>query len=165
MEKTLVLIKPDAVQRGIVGEIITRFEKKGLKLVGMKMLQLGDALLNEHYSHLTSKPFYKGIADFMKTTPILACCWEGLDSVNTVRNLTGITKSREAELGTIRGDMAMSIQANVVHTSDSLETASVEVPRFFKNNEIFVYDLVLTPYIYSTDERKTKVSNNGTNGD
>lgn len=154
MEKTLVLIKPDAVQRGLIGEIVSRFEKKGLKLVGMKMIQLNDEVLADHYSHIATKPFFKGIAEFMKSTPIVACCWEGLDCVNTVRNLTGVTKAREAAVGTIRGDMAMSIQANVVHTSDSLEAAAVEVKRFFKDEEIFSYDLVLAPFVYSSDERK-----------
>jgi nucleoside-diphosphate kinase len=154
MEKTLVLIKPDAVQRGLIGEIVSRFEKKGLKLVGMKMIQLNDEILADHYSHIATKPFFKGIAEFMKSTPIIACCWEGLDCVNTVRNLTGVTKAREAAVGTIRGDMAMSIQANVAHTSDSLEAAEIEVNRFFKPEEIFSYEMALAPFIYSADERK-----------
>jgi nucleoside-diphosphate kinase len=152
MERTLILIKPDAIQRGLIGKIITRFEEKGLKPVGIKFLKLGDALLSEHYSHLADKPFFPGIRRFMQLTPVIAICLEGLDCVETVRSLCGITKSREAAPGTIRGDWAMSIQANLVHASDSIETASKEVPRFFDKSELFDYESALTPMIYSEDE-------------
>jgi nucleoside-diphosphate kinase len=152
MERTLILIKPDAIQRGLIGRIITRFEQKGLKLVGVKFLKLSDALLNEHYSHLADKPFFGGIRRFMQLTPVIAICLEGLDCVETVRGLCGITKSREAAPGTIRGDWAMSIQANLVHASDSVETAEKEVPRFFETTELFEYSSSLTSTIYSEDE-------------
>lgn len=152
MEKTLILIKPDAIQRGIAGKVLNRFESKGLKIVGIKMLKLDDKILMDHYSHIATKSFFKGISDFMKTTPVIACVIEGLDCVETVRRLCGITKAREAETGTIRGDFAMSIQTNIIHASDSIETAGEEVNRFFQLNEIFDYDLVLAPFIYSTDE-------------
>jgi nucleoside-diphosphate kinase len=152
MERTLILIKPDAIQRGLIGRIITRFEEKGLKLVGVKFLKLSDALLNEHYSHLADKPFFGGIRRFMQLTPVIAICLEGLDCVETVRGLCGITKSREAAPGTIRGDWAMSIQANLVHASDSVETAEKEVPRFFESTELFEYSSSLTSTIYSEDE-------------
>ncbi len=152
MERTLILIKPDAIQRGLIGRIITRFEEKGLKPVGLKFLALDDAILNEHYSHLADKPFFPGIRRFMQLTPVIAICLEGLDCVDTVRNLCGITKSREAAPGTIRGDWAMSIQANLVHASDSIETAVKEVPRFFNSSELFDYQSSLTPTIYSEDE-------------
>lgn len=152
MERTLILIKPDAIQRGLVGKIITRFEEKGLKPVGLKFLKLTDALLNEHYSHLADKPFFGGIRRFMQLTPVIAICIEGLDCVETVRNLCGITKSREAAPGTIRGDWAMSIQANLVHASDSIETAEKEVARFFDPSELFEYQSALTSTIYSEDE-------------
>jgi len=152
MERTLILIKPDAIQRGLIGRIITRFEEKGLKLVGVKFLKLSDALLNEHYSHLADKPFFGGIRRFMQLTPVIAICLEGLDCVETVRGLCGITKSREAAPGTIRGDWAMSIQANLVHASDSVETAEKEVPRFFETTELFEYPSSLTSTIYSEDE-------------
>jgi nucleoside-diphosphate kinase len=152
MERTLILIKPDAIQRGLIGSIITRFEEKGLKLVGIKFLKLTDALLNEHYSHLADKPFFGGIRRFMQLTPVIAICLEGLDCVDTVRSLCGITKSREAAPGTIRGDWAMSIQANLVHASDSIETAAKEVPRFFDDSELFEYQSALTAAIYSEDE-------------
>lgn len=153
MERTLVLIKPDAVQRDLIGEVIQIFERKGLKLVGMKMMTLSDELLNEHYSHLVGRDFFGEIKTFMRSTPVVACCWEGVDVVNTVRQLCGITKAREAAPGTIRGDYAMSVQANLVHASDSLETAQVEVPRFFKSEELFDYEDTLQPFVYSSHER------------
>jgi nucleoside-diphosphate kinase len=152
MERTLILIKPDAIGRGLVGKIVTRFEEKGLKLVGIKFLRLTDALLNEHYSHLADKPFFGGTKRFMQTTPVIAICIEGLECVETVRRLCGVTKAREAAPGTIRGDWAMSVQANLVHASDSIETANKEVGRFFSNDELFEYESPLTSAVYSEDE-------------
>ena len=152
MERTLILIKPDAIQRGLVGKIITRFEEKGLTLVGIKFLRLTDSLLNEHYSHLADKPFFAGTKRFMQTTPVIAICLEGLDSVETVRRLCGITKAREAAPGTIRGDWAMSVQANLVHASDSIETANKEIARFFGKAELFEYESAIISAIYSEDE-------------
>lgn len=153
MERTLVLIKPDAIQRDLIGDIIRQFERKGLKLVGIKMMSLSNDLLEEHYSHLRGRDFFNEIVTFMRSTPIIACCWEGVDCINTVRLLCGITKAREAEPGTIRGELAMSVQANLVHASDSLETAVVEIERFFKSEELFDYQDVLQPFIYSSRER------------
>jgi nucleoside-diphosphate kinase len=152
MERTLVLIKPDAVQRGLAGRIISRFEEKGLKIVGIKFLKLSDRILTEHYAHLADKPFFGGTVAFMRQTPVIAICLEGLDCVETVRRLCGITKAREAAPGTIRGDLAMSVQANLVHASDSLETAQKEVARFFEDSELFEYESRLTAAIYSEDE-------------
>src|SRR5579859_850884 len=153
MERTLVLIKPDAMQRDLVGELIQRFERKGLKLVGIKMMALPDELLDEHYSHLVGRDFFAEIKTFMRSTPIIACCWEGVDCVNTVRLMCGITKAREAAPGTIRGDLAMSVQANLVHASDSLETATVEIERFFNADELFEYEDALNPFIYNSREK------------
>jgi nucleoside-diphosphate kinase len=152
VERTLVLIKPDAIQRGLIGRIITRFEEKGLKLAGIKFIKLGEELLNDHYRHLLDKPFFPGTKAFMQSTPVVAICWEGLDSVETVRRLCGITKSREAAPGTIRGDLAMSVQANLVHASDSLETAREEVARFFADSELYEYSSLATRLVYSDDE-------------
>ncbi|MGA9773846.1 MAG: nucleoside-diphosphate kinase [Blastocatellia bacterium] len=152
MERTLILIKPDAIQRGLIGRILTRFEEKGLKIAGIKFLNLTDELLNEHYSHLADKPFFGGTKRFMQQTPVVALCLEGLDAVETVRTLCGVTKARAAQPGTIRGDFGMSIQANLVHASDSLETAGNEVARFFTDSELFDYDSALTRSIYSEDE-------------
>ncbi|MEK7146173.1 MAG: nucleoside-diphosphate kinase, partial [Patescibacteria group bacterium] len=114
MERTLVLLKPDAIQRGLVGEITSRFEKKGLKMIGVKMMSLDEAVLREHYAHIADKPFFPGVEKFMKSSPVLAMCWEGLEAVNAVRLITGITKAREADAGTIRGDFAMSVSCNVI---------------------------------------------------
>jgi nucleoside-diphosphate kinase len=152
MERTLILIKPDAIQRGLIGRVITRFEEKGLKIAGIKFLNLTDELLNEHYSHLADKPFFGGTKRFMQQTPVVALCLEGLDAVETVRTLCGVTKARAAQPGTIRGDFGMSIQANLVHASDSLETAGKEVAQFFSDSELFEYDSALTRSIYSEDE-------------
>ena len=152
-EKTLVLIKPDAIQRGLVGEIMTRFEKKGLKLVGLKMMTLDEMVLREHYAHIADKPFFPGVAKFMQSTPVVAMCWEGLDVVGTVRKITGITKAREAEAGSIRGDFAMSVSCNVIHASDSVETAEKEVKRFFKEDELHGYDKSEYMHVYGEDER------------
>ena len=104
MERTVVLIKPDGVQRGFIGEIIHRFERKGLQLVGLKMMTLTDEILHEHYAHHTDKPFFPGLKDFMKSTPVIAMVWEGTQAVAVVRALVGPTKGFEAAPGTIRGD-------------------------------------------------------------
>lgn len=154
MQKTLILIKPDAIQRGLVGDITARFERKGLKLIGMKMMTLSEALLREHYSHLANKPFFPGITSFMSSSPVIVQCWEGLEAVAAVRILCGITKARAADAGSIRGDLAMSMQCNVVHASDSPENAEQEVRRFFKENELFEYDKMEFMHVYSEDERK-----------
>jgi nucleoside-diphosphate kinase len=152
-EKTLVLVKPDAIQRGLIGEIVGRFEKKGLKLIGIKMMALDEAVLREHYAHIADKPFFGGLAKFMSSTPVIALCWEGLEVVQAVRLLCGITKARAAEAGSIRGDLAMSVACNVVHASDSVETAIKEVPRFFKMDELHDYAKSEFEHVYSEDER------------
>jgi nucleoside-diphosphate kinase len=154
VERTLVLIKPDAVQRGLCGRIISRFEEKGLKIVAIKFIRLSDGLLNEHYSHLADKPFFPGTKAFMQSTPVIAICLEGLDCVETVRKLCGVTKSRDATPGTIRGDLGMSVQANLVHASDSVETAKQEIARFFHADELLEYDSLQTTSVYSQDEIK-----------
>lgn len=153
MERTLVLIKPDAVQRGLIGEITRRFELKGLKLVGMKMMRLDDPLLDDHYSHLLDKPFFSDLKAFMKSSPVIAQCWEGLEAVSAVRTIAGITKAREASGGTIRGDFAMSVSNNVIHCSDSLENAKAEVKRFFdEEKDIYDYDKSEWTHVYALDE-------------
>jgi nucleoside-diphosphate kinase len=154
MERTLVLLKPDALQRGLLGEIISRFERKGLKMVGMKMMRLDDELLDVHYAHLGHLPFFGEIKAFMMLTPVIAICWEGVNCVEVVRRMCGVTKSWEAEPGTIRGDLGMSIQANLVHASDSLETAQAEVRRFFRDDELFEWEWIQTPYLYTKKERE-----------
>jgi len=154
MEKTLVLIKPDAVQRGLVGNIISRFETKGLKLVAMKMMALGDAILEEHYSHIADKPFFPPMRAFMKSSPVVAMVWEGVEAVEVVRNLAGTTNARKADVGTIRGDLSMSIQYNVVHASDSIDAARTEIARFFDSEkELFDYDKAEYLHLYTDDEK------------
>ena len=152
MEQTLVILKPSALQRALVGEVIKRFEQKGLRLAGIKMIQLSDQILNEHYAHLADRPFFKRIKDSMMITPVIVTCWEGKDSVRVVRTMTGSTNSRDAVPGTIRGDLSMSLQENIVHTSDSVENAREELTRFFSDDEIFDYEYLLTPYLYANDE-------------
>lgn len=152
MERTLVLIKPDGIQRGLVGEVVKRFEQKGLKLIGVKMMSLDEAVLREHYAHIASKPFYPGVEKFMKSTPVVAMVWEGVEAVEAVRLLAGITKARAAAPGTIRGDLAMSVACNVIHASDSRETAANEVKRFFKSDELFSYDKTEYLHVYLDDE-------------
>ena len=152
LEKTLVILKPSAVQRGLIGEIVRRFERKGLLLIGMKMIWLDDKILSEHYAHLKDKPFFQRVKDSMKVCPVIVCCWKGKDAVQVVRTLTGVTNSREASPGTIRGDFSMSMQENIIHTSDSLETATVELQRFFNENELFDYNVSLISNLYANDE-------------
>ena len=152
MEKTLVLIKPDWIQRGLVWNVISRLEKKGLKLVGCKMMKLSSVLLKDHYIHISDKPFFPWISDFMQSSPVIAMAFEGLEAVATVRMICWITKAREADIWTIRGDLAMSIQCNVVHASEDSHIAKEEVKRFFNSAELFDYDKAEYLHVYSTDE-------------
>ncbi|MHB8860406.1 MAG: nucleoside-diphosphate kinase [Minisyncoccota bacterium] len=138
-EKTLIIFKPDAVHRGIMGEVINRFERKGLKIVGMKMLQLEDAMLEAHYAHIKDKPFFAGIKNFMKTSPVVVMVLSGIGAVDAVRIIVGPTKGYEAAAGTIRGDFSLSTQSNLVHASDGVEAAVAEIARFFKEEELFDY--------------------------
>lgn len=152
MEKTLVIIKPSALQRGLSGEIISRFEKKGLKLTALKMYRFTKEKCAEHYSHLVNKPFYPIIEASMMAAPVILCCWEGIDAVEVVRGMTGATSGRKALPGTIRGDMCMSHQENIIHASDSIENALVELDRFFDAEDYFEYDSPLLNYLYASDE-------------
>jgi len=139
MEQTLIIVKPGAVQRGLIGEILSRFERKGLFLRGLKMMQLNDAILEEHYVHLKDKPFFKSLKSGMQSSPVIVGCLEGKDAVRVVRMLCGVTNGREAQPGTIRGDFSMSVEYNVIHASDSIENAEQEIRRFFKQEELFIY--------------------------
>jgi nucleoside-diphosphate kinase len=152
IQKTLVILKPSCLMRGLVGEVTRRFEQKGLRLAGMKMCQLTDAQLNEHYAHLAEKPFFQRIKDSMMITPVIVCCYEGVDAVEVVRAMTGATNGRKAAPGTIRGDFSMSFQENIVHTSDSPENAAIELARFFQPDEIFDYSLAAHNFTYASDE-------------
>jgi nucleoside-diphosphate kinase len=153
MEKTLVIIKPDALNRALVGQILSRFEQKGLKIVAMKMKTLQDSELEEHYSHLKEKPFFQDLVAFMKHAPSILMVIEGNRAVDVVRFLTGTTYGVEATPGTIRGDFSLSRSNTIIHASDSLESAEVEIARFFDKSEILKYDKVDLTEVYATDER------------
>lgn len=152
MERTFVILKPCTLQRGLVGEVISRFEKKGLKLVAMKMYRFTKEKCAQHYAHLVSKPFYPIIESSMMAAPVILCCWEGIDAVSVVREMTGATNGRNAAPGTVRGDFCMSHQENIVHASDSQETAKAELERFFTVDDYFEYDSPLFDYLYAKDE-------------
>jgi nucleoside-diphosphate kinase len=148
-EKTLVLVKPDGIQRGLIGNIINRFEDKGLKMIGLKMMNLDDVMLEAHYAHLADKPFFGEIKDFMKSSPIVAMAWEGGEgTVAAVRILVGPTKGHEAPAGTIRGDFGLSGSNNIVHASDSVENGIEEVGRFFSKEEVFSYEKTQDFHVY-----------------
>jgi len=151
-EKTLVIIKPGGVQREIVGEVISRFERKGLRLAALKMMQLTDNILGVHYAHLADKPFFSGIKKAMTACPVIVLVLEGSEAVAVVRSMAGVTNGRSAAAGTIRGDFSISNQENVIHASDSAENAKIEIERFFKNEEIFDYQKINQHFINSTDE-------------
>lgn len=152
-ERTLVLLKPCTIKRNLIGEIISIFEKKGLRVVGLKMMQLTDEVLSEHYSHLAEKPFFQRVKDSMMATPVVAMCLEGVSAIEVVRVITGPTNGRtNCVPGTIRGMYCMSYQENIVHASDSPETAAVELKRFFKDEEIFDFPRELFEVFYANDE-------------
>lgn len=153
MEKTVVLVKPDGLQRGLIGEIVSRFERKGLKLVGLKMTRLTDEILDHWYAHHKDKPFFQGLKDFMKSDPIVAMVWEGLDSINAVRLMCGVTKGSQAEPGSIRGDFGLSQQFNLIHASDSKEAGQKELHLVFSKDEIFEYEKGEESFLYSEEER------------
>jgi nucleoside-diphosphate kinase len=137
MEKSLVLIKPDAIQRNLGGTIISRLEKKGLKLVAVKMLHMDKALARRHYAVHAGKPFFKDVVDYISSGPIIACVFEGENAVEVIRKAMGPTEPARAEPGTIRGDFGLTIERNAVHGSDSAQNAEGEIKLFFSEEEIF----------------------------
>jgi len=153
MQRTVVLVKPDGLQRGLIGEIVARFERKGLKLVGLKMMRLNDELLDTWYAHHKEKSFFKDLKSFMTWTPIIAMVWEGQEAISVVRKLVGVTKGYEAEAGSIRGDFAMSGSQNLIHASDEATNAEKEIGLIFTPEEIFQYETAEACLIYSDFER------------
>jgi nucleoside-diphosphate kinase len=151
-ERTLVLIKPDALMRHLLGEIIHRFERKGLKIIGLKMLTMDDSLLKEHYGKYQDKPFFAGLTKHMKKSPIVAMVVSGVRAVSATRFIVGATKGYEADAGTIRGDFSLSIQSNLVHASDPEENPEEEVRRFFKDKELFDYQRIDFDLLYGDEE-------------
>lgn len=154
MERSLIIFKPDALQRGLLGEIINRFERKGLKIVGLKMSTISDMKVEEHYEHHVEKPFFPGLKSFMQSAPVVMMVLEGVEAVDAIRILAGETKGRAADAGTIRGDFAMSMQANIIHASDSVENGKIEVERFFDADEIHEWDDHSASWVYAEDELK-----------
>lgn len=152
MEKTLVIVKPCGIRRGLIGEVIQRFERRGLQVCGMKMVQLTDEVLLEHYSHLVQRSYYQRIVDSMKLTPVIIICLTGVEAVHIAHVMAGATNGREAAPGTIRGDYSVSVQENIVHTSDTIENAKLEIDRFFKPEEIFEFEKFVKSVFYSVDE-------------
>lgn len=152
MEKTLVILKPDCLKRWLTWEVISRLEKKWLKLVASKMVKLNENILKEHYSHIADKPFFPGIVKFMICGPVILQVWEWKDVVEVLRLMSWVTNSRQAQSWTIRWDFAMSIWNNIIHASESLEASSEEINRFFDKDEIYSYSRADENIIYSEDE-------------
>lgn len=155
MERTVVLVKPDGVQRGLIGEIINRFERKGLKLSALKMMNMTDEIIDEWYAHHKERPFFPSLKSFMTSYPIVAMVWEGIEAASVVRKMIGITQARQAEPGTIRGDYAISTQMNLIHASESVEAANKELNILFSENDLFTWERTDTPHLYGEDERKS----------
>ena len=147
MERTLVLVKPDGVQRGLIGAITGRLEARGLKIVGMRMLQIDAALAARHYGDHVDKPFYQGLVDFITAGPVVALALEGRNAVEVVRQTMGVTDSAKAAPGTIRGDYGIDIGRNLIHGSDSPETAATELSLFFGETELLSYQRALDNWI------------------
>ncbi|MDE7402413.1 MAG: nucleoside-diphosphate kinase [Muribaculaceae bacterium] len=152
MEKTLVLLKPSCVERHLIGEVISRIEKRGIIISGMKMMQLDENILREHYSHLVDKPFFPDLAASMMASPVVAMVLKGVDVVSVFREMVGVTNGRKAAPGTIRGDLSMSGSLNIIHASDSPENAEIEINRFFKPAEVFDYTPQDLKFIYGEGE-------------
>lgn len=152
MERTLILLKPDCVQRRLMGRIIGRFEEKGLNIIAMKMLRVTPELSKQHYAEHVHKPFYPGLEAFITAAPILALVVEGLEAIRVVREMLGATSGLKAAAGTIRGDYSSSRQMNLAHASDGPEAAAREIKLYFQPNEIHAYEPTLTPFLKAEDE-------------
>jgi nucleoside-diphosphate kinase len=147
MEQTLVLVKPDGVQRGLAGQVILRLEQRGLKLVAMKLMQVDEALARQHYGEHVGRPFFPGLVDFITSGPVVAMVWEAENAVSLVRQTMGATDPVNSAPGTIRGDFGVNIGRNIVHGSDGLESAKREISLFFRPEEILSYNRSADPWI------------------
>ncbi|TWT94351.1 nucleoside-diphosphate kinase [Neorhodopirellula pilleata] len=152
MQRSLILLKPDCVQRRLIGEILSRFEAKGLQIVGLKMIQVTPELSRQHYAEHVEKPFYQSLEDFITSAPVVAVALEGLEAITVVRDMLGATNGLKAAPGTIRGDFSSSRQMNLVHASDSPESAERELNLYFQPNEFCEYSMNLTPFMRADDE-------------
>ncbi len=153
LERTLILIKPDAVQRRLSGTILSRFENKGLKIVGLKLMQVTKELSAEHYAEHVEKPFYPLLEEFITSGPVIAIAAEGPEAISVVRSMMGSTNGRESAPGTIRGDFGVSRQMNLVHGSDGPEAAAREIPIYFKPEELVDYESSLSAWVCADDEK------------
>lgn len=147
-ERTFIAIKPDGVQRGLVGKIIARFEEKGFKLVAMKFLQASQGHLEEHYADLKTKPFFNGLVKYMASGPVVAMVWEGLGVVKTGRVMLGETNPADSKPGTIRGDYCIHVGRNICHGSDSVDSAEKEIALWFKDAELVCYESCAKGWVY-----------------
>ncbi|HEU0068351.1 MAG TPA: nucleoside-diphosphate kinase [Nitrospiraceae bacterium] len=152
MERTLVLLKPDCVQRRLMGRVISRFEEKGLNLIAMKLLRVTPELSKRHYAEHDNKPFYPGLEAFITGAPVLALVVEGLEAIRVVREMLGATSGLKAAAGTIRGDYSSSRQMNLVHASDGPDAAKREIELYFQPDELHPYEPTLTPWLKAGDE-------------
>jgi len=148
MERTLVLIKPDAMQRGLAGEVLRRLEARGLRIAALKLIQVDRALAQRHYAEHAGKPFYEGLIAYITTCPIIAAVFEGSDAIEAVRATIGKTNPREAAPGTIRGDLGLEIGRNLIHGSDSLASAAREIDLFFQPSELLSYERAIDPWLF-----------------
>jgi nucleoside-diphosphate kinase len=151
MERTLVLIKPDAMQRGLAGEVIGRLERRGLRIAAMKLLQIGEELATRHYAEHTEKPFYRQLVDFITSAPVIAAVFEGPNAVEVVRTTMGATDPRKSPPGSIRGDLGIYITQNLIHGSDSPESAAREIGIFFNEGDLISYRRDLDRWIYDEE--------------
>jgi nucleoside-diphosphate kinase len=154
MERTLILLKPDAVERRLCGRIMTRIEERGFTFAGVKMLKVTPELSRKHYAEHVSKPFYPQLEEFITAGPIIALCVEGPEAVRVMRDMMGKTNGRDSAPGTIRGDFGLSRQMNLIHGSDSPESAAREIPIYFKPEELVSHAPALAPWLYAGDELK-----------
>jgi len=152
MEKTFIALKPDAVQRGVIGDIITRFERKGFKLVGMKFMQVTRQMAETHYGEHKDKPFFGGLVDFITSSPIVAMAWEGNNVVAEARKMMGATNPKDSAPGTIRGDFAVDLGRNIIHGSDSVESAERELGIFFADGDLVCWNRNAEGWVYEKPE-------------
>ncbi|QDU45182.1 Nucleoside diphosphate kinase [Symmachiella dynata] len=152
-ERSLILFKPDAVQRRLCGELLSRIEKRGLKIVGLKMLQVTKELSAQHYAEHVEKPFYPLLEEFITSGPVVALVVEGPEAISVMRTMMGSTNGRESALGTIRGDFGLSRQMNLIHGSDGPEAAAREIPIYFKAEELIEYETTLAGWVCADDEK------------
>lgn len=148
LERTLIIIKPDAMQRGLTGEILRRFEARGLRIIGMKFMQVSRELAQKHYAIHEGKPFYEGLVNYITSSPVVVIALEGTNAVQSARNTIGATRPHEAAAGTIRGDFALEVGYNLVHGSDSVENGVAEVANFFSESELVSWSRVTDAWIF-----------------